>query len=179
VAKNVTAAAMSQGSHIFAGGNALRAGQLLFKNCDEPLILVIRRSEWMAHLPDIGSKDMKGPMMRNLVTLFTMATVVAPLALVSPAAAQYDRNHGNGGSRFGYQGFDSRYDQGPREWRGDDGRYYCRRSDGTVGMIIGGAGGALLGRAIDTDGSRATGTILGLAAGALLGREIAKKRQCR
>jgi Glycine zipper 2TM domain len=150
----------------------------LFENCDEPLILVMRRSDWMAHLLLIGSKDMKGPMMRKSLSLLTIAAVMAPLALVSPAAAQYDRYRGYGGNRYGYQGYDSRYDQGPREWRGDDGRYYCRRSDGTVGMIIGGAGGALLGRAIDTDGSRATGTILGLAAGALLGREIAKKRQC-
>jgi hypothetical protein len=61
---------------------------------------------------------------------------------------------------------------GVRYWRGDDGRYYCRRSNGTTGLIIGGAAGALAGRAIDTRGDRATGTILGAAAGALLGREI-------
>ncbi|MCE3520049.1 hypothetical protein LXJ58_35430, partial [Escherichia coli] len=31
-----------------------------------------------------------------------------------------------------------------RIYRGNDGRYYCRRSDGTTGLIIGGlAGGAL------------------------------------
>lgn len=66
-----------------------------------------------------------------------------------------------------------------REWRGDDGRLYCRKSDGTVGLVIGAAGGALLGRAVDTRGERTTGTILGAAGGALLGREIAKKRRCR
>src|SRR5262245_36103716 len=66
-------------------------------------------------------------------------------------------------------------------WQGSDGRYYCRRSNGTVGLIIGGAGGALIGRAIDTRGSRATGTILGAAAGALIGREIdrSRRRTCR
>ena len=61
---------------------------------------------------------------------------------------------------------------GVRYWEGDDGRYYCRRSNGTTGMIVGGAAGALAGRAIDTRGDRAPGTILGAAAGALLGREI-------
>ncbi len=68
---------------------------------------------------------------------------------------------------------------GRSEWRGADGRTYCRRPNGTVGIIVGGAGGALLGRAVDTNGSRATGTIIGAAAGALLGREIDRKRRCR
>jgi hypothetical protein len=67
-----------------------------------------------------------------------------------------------------------------REWRGNDGRYYCRRSNGTTGLIVGGAGGALLGRAIDTRGDRTTGTVIGAAAGALLGREIDRGgRRCR
>ena len=61
---------------------------------------------------------------------------------------------------------------GVRYWQGEDGRYYCRRSNGTTGTIIGAAGGALAGRAIDTQGDRATGTILGAAAGALLGRAV-------
>ena len=70
-------------------------------------------------------------------------------------------------------------DNGIRYWRGDDGRYYCKRSNGTTGLIVGGVGGALLGRAIDTRGDRATGTILGAAGGALLGKEIDSKRRCR
>ena len=64
-------------------------------------------------------------------------------------------------------------------WRGRDGRYYCRRGNGTTGLVIGAAGGALLGRAIDTRGERATGTILGAAAGALLGREVQRNMRCR
>ncbi len=59
-----------------------------------------------------------------------------------------------------------------RVWRGDDGRYYCRRDNGTTGLIIGAAGGALVGRAIDTRGERTTGTVIGAAVGALLGRQI-------
>lgn len=57
-------------------------------------------------------------------------------------------------------------------WRGDDGRYHCRRSNGTTGLVIGGAVGALVGRELDGGRNRATGTILGAAGGALLGREI-------
>jgi hypothetical protein len=59
-----------------------------------------------------------------------------------------------------------------RVWRGDDGRTYCRKKDGTTGLIIGGAAGALLGREIDGGRDRTVGTILGAAAGALLGREV-------
>jgi hypothetical protein len=69
-------------------------------------------------------------------------------------------------------------DNGVRYWRGDDGRYYCKRSNGTTGLIVGAAAGALAGRAIDSHGERATGTILGAAAGALLGREV-QRRQVR
>ena len=68
---------------------------------------------------------------------------------------------------------------GIRYWQGDDGRYYCRRSNGTTGLIVGGAAGALAGRAIDTHGERATGTIIGAAAGALLGREVQRNMSCR
>jgi hypothetical protein len=57
-------------------------------------------------------------------------------------------------------------------WRGHDGRYYCRRGNGTTGLIIGGAAGALLGHSLAGNGDRTLGTILGGAGGALLGREI-------
>ena len=57
-------------------------------------------------------------------------------------------------------------------WRGNDGRYYCRRGNGTTGLVIGGAVGALVGRQLDGGRDRTLGTILGAAGGALLGREI-------
>ena len=69
-----------------------------------------------------------------------------------------------------------------KEWTGKDGRRYCRRSNGTTGLIVGGVAGALAGRAIDTSGDRALGTLGGAAAGALLGREVDRsvsKRRCR
>ena len=69
---------------------------------------------------------------------------------------------------------------GIRYWRGDDGRYHCKRSNGTTGLIVGAAAGALVGRAIDTRGERTTGTVLGAAAGALLGKSIDEGRvTCR
>jgi outer membrane lipoprotein SlyB len=65
-------------------------------------------------------------------------------------------------------------------WQDSHGRWRCKRSNGTTGLIVGAAGGALVGRAIDTRGERATGTILGAAAGALLGRSIERGRtRCR
>jgi hypothetical protein len=64
-------------------------------------------------------------------------------------------------------------------WRGEDGRYYCRKSNGTTGLLIGGAAGALLGREIAGRGDRTLGAILGAAGGALLGRSIDSKTVCR
>ena len=77
-----------------------------------------------------------------------------------------DRYYSNGR----YDG--RRLSHNDRIYRGGDGRYYCKRNDGTTGLIIGAAAGALLGRTVDTSGDRMLGTLLGGGAGALLGREI-------
>lgn len=111
-------------------------------------------------------------------SLIAIAALASMAQLPTPAAA-----HGNGWHRYHntYQPARTYYtDNGIRYWNGRDGRRYCRRSDGTVGMLIGGAAGGLLGRAVDTRGDRAVGTILGIAGGALLGREVARGRaRCR
>ena len=79
-----------------------------------------------------------------------------------------------------YQRQYNRTDNGIAYWRGDDGRYYCHRSNGTTGLLVGAALGALLGRSVDRHGDRSTGTILGAAAGALLGREVERgQTRCR
>jgi hypothetical protein len=57
-------------------------------------------------------------------------------------------------------------------YRGSDGRYYCQRSDGTIGLVIGGVGGAALGNVIDGGNNRLAGTLIGGALGALLGQQI-------
>ncbi|MFC4256088.1 glycine zipper 2TM domain-containing protein [Altererythrobacter xixiisoli] len=80
-----------------------------------------------------------------------------------------DRHYGRDDRRWDR---DERLTRNHRVWRGRDGRAYCQRSNGTTGLIIGGAAGALLGREIDGGRDRTLGTVLGAAGGALLGREI-------
>jgi hypothetical protein len=67
---------------------------------------------------------------------------------------------------------ETRLRRNDRIYRGSDGRYYCRRSDGTTGLIIGGAVGALIGNSIDNGRSSILGTLIGAGAGAALGREV-------
>ncbi|MEZ5680032.1 MAG: glycine zipper 2TM domain-containing protein [Erythrobacter sp.] len=60
-----------------------------------------------------------------------------------------------------------------RIWRGRDGRYYCRKDNGTTGLLVGAGVGALIGHEVaGRNGDRTLGAILGGAAGALLGRTI-------
>ena len=65
-------------------------------------------------------------------------------------------------------------------WRGRDGRYYCRRDNGTTGLVIGAGVGALAGHELAGNGDRTLGAILGGAVGGLVGREIDRgSLQCR
>jgi hypothetical protein len=59
-----------------------------------------------------------------------------------------------------------------RIYRGYDDRYYCRRSDGTAGLIVGGITGGVLGNVVTRGRGRALGTIIGAGAGAIIGRSI-------
>ena len=59
-----------------------------------------------------------------------------------------------------------------RIYRGRDGRYYCRRNDGTTGLIIGAGVGALIGHSLDGGRSSLLGTQLGAGAGAAIGSSI-------
>jgi hypothetical protein len=61
---------------------------------------------------------------------------------------------------------------GDRIYRGQDNRYYCRRSDGTTGLIIGGLTGGTLGAALSPGGSQTLGALLGGSLGAILGSSI-------
>lgn len=56
-----------------------------------------------------------------------------------------------------------------RIYRGRDGRAYCRRSDGTTGLVVGGVAGGLLGNLV---GGGTLGTLAGAGGGALLGRSV-------
>jgi len=64
-------------------------------------------------------------------------------------------------------------------YRGSDGRYYCKRSDGTTGLVIGAIGGAAIGNVIDGGRNRTAGTLIGGALGALLGRSIDQNSDVR
>jgi hypothetical protein len=99
--------------------------------------------------------------MRKVTLAFMAATIAMPVLPALPASA----NH-NG------------YYHG-KTWRDSQGRTRCRKSNGTVGIIVGGAGGALVGRAVDGGRNRTVGTVIGAAAGALAGREIARNRSTR
>lgn len=94
---------------------------------------------------------------------------------------RYDGRYSNNG--YGYQqgAYGEPVYANTRVWAGNDGRYYCRKSNGTTGLLIGGAGGALLGREIaGRGGDRTLGAILGAAGGALLGRSIDRSQSsCR
>jgi len=96
--------------------------------------------------------------MQKMVLVLAAASLAAP-TMEAPATA-----------RGYYHG---------KVWRDSNGRLRCKRSNGTTGLIVGAAGGALVGRAIDTRGERATGTILGAAAGALLGRSVERSSNWR
>lgn len=87
----------------------------------------------------------------------------------------------------GYQG-DSGYNRTAsydepvnQSWRGSDGQYYCRRSNGTTGLVIGAVAGGVLGHeVVGRFGDRTLGALLGAAGGALLGRAVDKgTSRCR
>ena len=65
-----------------------------------------------------------------------------------------------------------RLSRNDRVYRGNDGRYYCRRTDGTTGLIVGAVAGGLLGNVIDGGRHRAGGTLIGGGLGALLGKSV-------
>ncbi|MCW1384243.1 glycine zipper 2TM domain-containing protein [Novosphingobium sp. KCTC 2891] len=64
-----------------------------------------------------------------------------------------------------------------RVYRGRDGRYYCRRSDGSTGLIVGGLAGAAAGAIIAEGDSKPLGAILGAIGGAAIGAAVDSNRQ--
>ncbi len=95
--------------------------------------------------------------MRKAVLALVAASMAIPVSMAVPTDGAQARKH-------------HRY----KEWRGRDGRTYCRKSDGTTGLIIGAGIGALLGNQLNIGGSTTLSTVLGGAAGALIGKELAQ-----
>lgn len=97
--------------------------------------------------------------MRKLMIALAVAGTAVP-AIEAPASAR--PHYGNGRTYYAAPAY-----------------YGCRRGNGTTGLILGGALGALLGRSLDHGRDRTLGTVAGAAGGALLGREIQRNRQVR
>lgn len=127
---------------------------------------------------------------KGLMGMFVAASVVgtapayAGLSTATPAQgyskADTDANFYRKKDRRYYASRDQRVNSNTRIWRGNDGRYRCKKDNGTTGLLIGGAVGGLAGHEIAGNGDKLLGTVLGAAGGALLGREIDKdKYRCR
>lgn len=105
--------------------------------------------------------------MRTFIMALGAASLAIPATMALPVDKAEARNH--------------RYT--PKVYRGRDGRTYCRHSDGTTGLIVGGVGGALLGNSVAGRGDKTLGTVLGGVAGAFGGRAIDRAstadRRCR
>lgn len=89
----------------------------------------------------------------------------------------YNSGYGSGWDpvrnyRTGDRYRDRQLSRDDRIYRGSDGRYYCRRDDGTAGLVVGGIAGGALGALIAPGGSEVIGALLGAGAGALVGREV-------
>lgn len=110
--------------------------------------------------------------MRNMILALAAASLLAPVGpTFSKHGISVGKTEAEAQRRYKY-----------REWRGRDGRRYCRKENGTTGLVVGGVAGALVGRTIDTRGDRTLGTLLGAGAGALAGREIERsgsRGRCR
>lgn len=123
--------------------------------------------------------------MKKIAILLAVGAMSLPLA--APAQADPPPHAKAYGKRAKDRLYDDRghyyeprrLSRGDRIWRDGD-RYYCRRDNGTTGLVIGAGVGALLGRTIDTRGDRSAGTLLGAIGGGLLGREIDRgELRCR
>jgi outer membrane lipoprotein SlyB len=112
--------------------------------------------------------------MRKILLALSAASMIATTAIIPTTPAQARKHYNN--NRYGNN-------YGAREWRGRDGRTYCRRSNGTTGLVVGGVAGALVGNGVAGRGDKTLGTVIGGVAGALGGRAIdrssTRDRRCR
>lgn len=67
-----------------------------------------------------------------------------------------------------------------RVWRGEDGRYYCRRQNGTTGLLVRSRDDSPIAQRRAGRGDRTLSAILGFTGGALLGRSTNRSEmRCR
>jgi hypothetical protein len=114
----------------------------------------------------------KGNHMRKILLALSAASMFATTVIIPTSPAEARRHYRN-----------DQYRNQSREWRGRDGRTYCRRSNGTTGLVVGGVAGALVGNGVAGRGDKTLGTVIGGVAGALGGRAIDRSstanRRCR
>ena len=107
------------------------------------------------------------------LTLAGLAIPAAPaLADPPPWAPAHGKRAKDAYDSRGYYIEPRRITRSDYVWRGKDGRYYCRRDNGTTGLLIGAAVGALAGHELAGRGDKTLGTILGAVGGGVLGRAI-------
>ncbi len=133
--------------------------------------------------------------------VLTMALIGAAIATTGGCTTAYDGGPGYASYRqYDYNRPDPRYSgyyadqyyvenpryrerrlsRNDRVYVGRDGRYYCRRSDGTTGLIVGGIAGGALGAALTSGRSEPLGVLLGAAAGAAVGSSVDRDNvRCR
>ncbi len=130
-------------------------------------------------------------MKNHLIAALIAAAAIAPLSIPTAAMAQHrDKNHYSQNQHsqrdYRWQGNQARNwdpsqhyearNRGDRRlsrkdqiFKGRDGRAYCKRNDGTTGLVIGAVGGGVLANLV---GGGTLETVLGAGGGALLGRAI-------
>ncbi len=125
---------------------------------------------------------MKNHLIAALMSVAVVAPVIAPVEATAQRrddrrdTRRVDRNwHGddrNWDPSRSYQNGnyrERRLGRNDRIYRGQDGRAYCKRNDGTTGLVIGALGGGALANLI---GGGTLGTLAGAGGGALLGRSV-------
>jgi hypothetical protein len=118
--------------------------------------------------------------MRKPFTLaVALAALASPVMMSTSAIAQSYDDHWNGDRDGDWDPARHYHDHDRREladsdrvYRGSDGRYYCKRSNGTTGLVLGAVGGGLIGSAL---GGGVLGTLLGAGGGGLLGKSLDQK----
>ena len=128
---------------------------------------------------------------KSIIALSALSMVAVPAAADAHRYRGYDngyynQNYNNGYDNQNYNnGYNNGYYNNGYQNQAYDNGYYGRsngyrdhRCSGTTGTIVGGVGGALIGRSIGRgsyhQNSGTTGTILGAAIGALVGRQVGK-----
>ncbi len=123
--------------------------------------------------------------MRNFIMAAAVAALAVPAAPVLADPPAHAKAYGKRAKDNDRRYYDrARYDDRgryyePRRisrndsmWRGNDGRYYCKRDNGTTGLVIGAGVGALAGSELAGRGDKTLGAIIGAVGGGLIGREI-------